>query len=102
MLYVMMAFDAPNSEAARKTAHAAHMTHLEKIAEAGGRIVLAGPCLANDSPDRQVAGYFGSLLVAEFESLAKAQAWSDADPFLTAGVFSQVIVKPFRQVIPAP
>lgn len=102
MLYIMMAIDVPDSEVPRRAAHAAHMAHLEKIAAAGGRIVLAGPCLANDSPDRQEAGYFGSLLIAEFESLEKAQAWSDADPFVTAGVFSQVFVKPFRQVVPAP
>ncbi|MCK9989952.1 MAG: YciI family protein [Rugosibacter sp.] len=102
MLYIIMAIDAPNSEAIRRATLAPHMRHLENITAAGGHIVLAGPCLANDSPDRQIAGYFGSLLIAEFESLEKAQAWSDADPFVTAGVFSQIFVKPFRQVVPAP
>jgi len=100
MLYVIMAYDAPNSEELRRTAHAAHMAHLDKIAVAGGKIVLAGPCLAKDSADRQIAGYFGSLIVAEFPSLVAAQEWSDTDPFLTAGVFEKVVVKPFRQVIP--
>ncbi|MDO9449938.1 MAG: YciI family protein [Rugosibacter sp.] len=102
MLYVIMAYDAPNSEEPRRTAHAAHMAHVDKIAAAGGQIVLAGPCLAKDSPDRQLAGFFGSLIVAEFDSLAAAQEWSDTDPFVTAGVFESVMVKPFRQVIPKP
>jgi uncharacterized protein YciI len=102
MLYVIMGIDAPNSEELRRATLAAHMRYLENIAAAGGRIVLAGPCLTDDSPDRQTVGYFGGLLIAEFESLEKARAWSDADPFVTTGVFSQVFVKPFRQVVPAP
>lgn len=101
MLYAIIARDAANSQEPRRTAHTAHMAHLAKI-ETTGRIVLAGPFLANDSPDRNVAGFFGSLIIAEFDSLAAAQEWSDTDPFVTAGVFAQVTVKPFRQVLPKP
>ncbi len=98
MLYAIIARDAANSQEPRRTAHTAHMAHLAKL----GRIALAGPFLANDSPDRDIAGFFGSLIVAEFDSLAAAQEWSDTDPFVTAGVFAQVTVKPFRQVLPTP
>jgi uncharacterized protein len=65
-----------------------------------GRVVLAGPLPAIDSPDPGPAGFHGSLIVAEFDSLAAAQAWTDADPYVTAGVFARVTVRPFRQVFP--
>ncbi len=67
---------------------------------ADGRVVLAGPMPAIDSPDPGPAGFTGSLIVAEFESLQAARAWIDADPYVTEGIFSTVSVKPFLQVLP--
>ena len=63
-------------------------------------MVLAGPHPAIDSNDPGAAGFSGSLIVAEFESLAAAQAWADADPYIAAGVYDKVVVKPFKQVLP--
>lgn len=99
MLYAITGYDAPNSLEPRRTAHAAHMARLAEL-EAENRIVLAGPCLAVDSPDPAIAGFSGSLIVASFDSLAAAQAWIDSDPFVTAGVYARVTVQPFRQVLP--
>ena len=70
------------------------------LLDAAGRLVLAGPCPAIDSPDPGPAGFSGSLIVAEFESLADAQGWADADPYVAAGVYARVTVRPFRQVLP--
>ncbi|OII58401.1 hypothetical protein BIW19_28555, partial [Pseudomonas putida] len=68
--------------------------------KAEGRVVLAGPHPAIDSNDPGEAGFSGSLIVAEFDSLAAAQAWADADPYIAAGVYEKVVVKPFKQVLP--
>ena len=65
-----------------------------------GRIILAGPHPAVDSVDPGAAGFTGSLIVASFDTLQEAQAWADADPYVTAGVFASVTVKPFRKVLP--
>jgi uncharacterized protein YciI len=80
-------------------ARPAHLDRLEQLT-AAGRLVLAGPHPAIDSPDPGDAGFSGSLVVAEFPSLEDAQAWADADPYHAAGVYQQVTVKPFKKVLP--
>lgn len=99
MLYAIVATDVANSLEKRLTARPAHLDRLNAM-KAEGRIVLAGPMPAVDSIDPGTAGFTGSLIVAEFESLKDAQAWADADPYVTAGVYAGVVVKPFKQVLP--
>ena len=99
MLYAILGEDAPGSLAKRLAARPAHLERLKELQEAG-RLILAGPCPAIDSPDPGPAGFSGSLIVAEFESLADAQGWADADPYVAAGVYARVTVRPFRQVLP--
>ena len=100
MLYAIVGEDAPGSQAKRAAARPAHLARIQELADAG-RIVLAGPFPAIDSPDPGPAGMTGSLIVGEFESLDTARAWIDADPYVTEGVFARVTVRPFRQVLPA-
>ena len=99
MLYSIMSTDVENSLALRKSARPAHLERLEDL-QRQGRLVLAGPHPAIDSSDPGEAGFTGSLIVAEFEDLAAANAWAEADPFVAAGVYAQVVVKPFKQVFP--
>ena len=99
MLYAIVGEDVPNSLEQRLAARPAHLARLTEL-EAAGRIVLGGPCPAIDSPDPGPAGFSGSLIVAEFESLAAAQAWADADPYVSAGVYAHIMVRPFKQVFP--
>ncbi|MCE7765055.1 YciI family protein [Pseudomonas putida] len=99
MLYAIIASDVANSLEKRLAARPAHIERLQQL-KAEGRVVLAGPHPAIDSNDPGEAGFSGSLIVAEFESLAAAQAWADADPYIAAGVYDNVIVKPFKQVLP--
>ena len=99
MLYAIIARDITASQERRLAARPAHLARLELLKDEG-RLVLAGPHPAIDSPDPGAAGFTGSLIVAEFESLAAAQAWADADPYIAAGVYDKVIVKPFKQVLP--
>jgi len=99
MLYAIIATDVSNSLEARLAARPAHLERLQQL-KAAGRIVLAGPHPAIDSNDPGAAGFTGSLVVAEFESLIDAQAWAAADPFVAAGVYANVSVKPFKQVLP--
>ncbi|WP_017939644.1 YciI family protein [Zestomonas thermotolerans] len=99
MLYAIIATDVANSLEKRLAARPAHLARLEQL-KAEGRLVLAGPHPAVDSNDPGAAGFTGSLVVAEFESLEAAQRWADADPYCEAGVYGQVIVKPFRKVLP--
>ena len=99
MLYAIIATDVANSLEARLAARPAHLERLQQL-KAAGRIVLAGPHPAIDSNDPGAAGITGSLVVAEFESLIDAQAWAAADPFVAAGVYANVSVKPFKQVLP--
>ena len=99
MLYAIVATDVTNSLEARMAARPAHLERLQQL-KAEGRIVLAGPNPAFDSNDPGAAGFSGSLIVAEFESLNAAQAWADADPYVAAGVYASVSVKPFKQVLP--
>ncbi|MFC5696397.1 YciI family protein [Pseudomonas sp. GCM10022186] len=99
MLYAIIATDVAGSLENRLAARPAHLARLEQL-KAEGRMVLAGPHPAVDSNDPGSAGFSGSLIVAEFESLEAARAWADADPYKAAGVYAEVVVKPFRQVFP--
>jgi uncharacterized protein len=100
MLYAIIAADVPGSLSARLSARPAHLERLRALQDAG-RLVLAGPLPAIDSPDPGPAGFTGSLIVAEFTDLTAARQWADADPYAAAGVYAQVEVKPFKQVFPA-
>ncbi|MDE3740055.1 MULTISPECIES: YciI family protein [Pseudomonas] len=99
MLYAIIATDVADSLENRLAARPAHLARLEQL-KAEGRIVLAGPHPAVDSVDPGSAGFTGSLIVAEFDSLEAAKAWADADPYRAAGVYADVVVKPFKQVFP--
>ena len=99
MLYAIIASDVANSLEKRLAARPAHIERLQQL-KAEGRVVLAGPHPAINSNDPGEAGFSGSLIVAEFDSLAAAQAWADADPYIAAGVYDKVVVKPFKQVLP--
>ena len=99
MLYAIIATDVADSLEARLAARPAHLERLQQL-KAEGRIVLAGPHPAIDSNDPGAAGFSGSLIVAEFEPLNAAQAWAEADPYVAAGVYANVSVKPFKQVLP--
>jgi uncharacterized protein YciI len=100
MFYAIVGQDVPDSLDRRLAARPAHLERLLALQQAG-RLLLAGPFPAIDSPDPGPAGFSGSLIVAEFDSLADAQAWADADPYVAAGVYAGVSVKPFRKVLPA-
>lgn len=99
MLYAIIASDVADSLDKRLAARPAHLERLQQL-KAEGRVVLAGPHPAIDSNDPGPAGFTGSLVVAEFDSLAAAQSWADADPYVAAGVYDKVVVKPFKQVLP--
>jgi hypothetical protein len=100
MWYAISGEDVPNSLEKRLAARPAHLDRLQ-VLQSEGRLLLAGPFPAIDSPDPGPAGFSGSLIVAEFDSLEMAQAWADADPYVAAGVYAQVSVKPFKKVLPA-
>ena len=100
MLYAIVGEDRADSLAARLAARPAHLERLKALQEEG-RMILAGPCPAIDSPDPGPAGFTGSLIVAEFASLEAAKAWADADPYVAAGVYEKVSIKPFKKVFPA-
>ena len=99
MLYVLIGEDAPNALDKRLAARGEHVARLQAL-QADGRLVLAGPCPAIDSPDPGPAGFSGSVIIAEFASLDAAKAWADADPYIAAGVYEKVTVKPFKKVLP--
>ncbi|MCH2356171.1 MAG: YciI family protein [Pseudomonadales bacterium] len=98
MYYAIISEDIENSLERRRSARPAHLKRLNKLADQE-RLMLAGPHPAIDSPDPGAAGFSGSLVVAEFESLEQAQAWADADPYAAAGVYAKVTVKPFKRVL---
>ncbi len=100
MLYAITGQDVPDSLSQRLAARPAHLERLQTL-QAAGRLLLAGPFPAIDSNDPGPAGFSGSLIVAEFDSLEAAQQWADADPYVAAGVYAAVSVKPFRKVLPA-
>jgi uncharacterized protein YciI len=99
MLYAIISEDVPDSLPLRKTAREDHLARLNALRDQG-RLILAGPHPAEDSEDPGEAGFTGSLVIAEFDSLADARAWADADPYVAAGVYQNVTVKPFRKVLP--
>ncbi len=99
MLYAIFGQDIPDSSERRASVRREHLARLEAL-QNEGRLILAGPHPAIDANDPGEAGFSGSLIVAEFESLEAARAWADADPYVTAGVFERVSVHPFKQVLP--
>ncbi len=99
MFYAIRGTDVPNSLDQRKAARPAHIARLEQLRDAG-RLLLSGPFPAIDAEDPGPAGYTGSLIVAEFDSLEEARTWAQADPYVEAGVYATVEVTPFRKVLP--
>lgn len=99
MLYMICATDTPDTLEKRLAARPDHLARLQALKD-DGRLVLAGPFPAIDSPDPGPAGFTGSLVVAEFETLDAAQQWADNDPYIAAGVYADVIVKPYKKVLP--
>ena len=99
MLYAIISQDIKDSLQKRLTARPAHIERLTALQDEG-RLIIAGPHPAIDSEDPGSAGFSGSLIVAEFASQSDAQHWADADPYVTAGVYDQVTVKPFKKVFP--
>ncbi len=99
MLYAIISEDITDSLQKRLSARPAHLQRLQELQDAG-RLVLAGPHPAIDSDNPGEAGFTGSLVVAEFESLQAARQWADADPYIAAGVYAAVTVKPFKKVFP--
>ena len=99
MWYLIHGIDHPQSLAGRKSARPAHLARLEALRDAG-RLKLAGPLPAIDAEDPGPAGFTGSVIVAEFGSLAEARAWADADPYVAAGVYARVDISPLRVVLP--
>ena len=99
MLYAFISQDVPNSLEKRLSVREQHIARLNDLKDQG-RLIVAGPHPAIDSPDPGDAGFTGSLIVAEFDSLESAQSWADEDPYIAAGVYENVIVKPFKLVLP--
>ena len=99
MLYAIISEDIESSLEKRKSARPAHLARLESLTKQG-RLILAGPHPAMDNDDPGEAGFSGSLIVAEFPSLGEAKSWADSDPYVDAGVYAKVIVKPFKKVFP--
>jgi len=99
MLYVIIAQDIENSLLKRMQARPDHVARLNELKDEG-RLILAGPHPSIDVSEPGEAGFSGSLVVAEFDDLQKAREWADADPYVAAGVYSSVVVKPFNKVLP--
>jgi len=99
MYYAIISEDIADSLSLRKEARPAHLARLTELQQQG-RLLLAGPHPAIDSDDPGNAGFTGSLVVAEFTSLDQAQSWADADPYVAAGIYAKVTVKPFKKVLP--
>lgn len=100
MLYAIIGEDLPDALPRRQAARPAHLERLRAL-QTEGRLIVAGPCPAIDSPDPGPAGFSGSVVIAEFPSLADARAWADADPYVAANVYAKVTVKPFNKALPA-
>lgn len=99
MIYAIVGEDVAGSLENRLAARPAHLERLNALRDAG-RLVMAGPFPAIDNPDPGPAGFSGSLILAEFPSLADAEAWAATDPYVTAGVYARVTVRPFKRVLP--
>jgi uncharacterized protein YciI len=100
MWYAIVGQDVPDSLERRKSARPAHLERL-KLLQNEGRLMLAGPFPSIDAEDPGPAGFSGSLIVAEFSSLVAAQAWAEDDPYVSAGVYHNVVVKPFKKAFPS-
>ena len=99
MLYAIISEDIANSSEKRGSARPAHVERLNALKEEG-RLIIAGPHPAIDSENPGDAGFTGSLIIAEFDTLGAAQAWADTDPYIAAGVYEKVVVKPYKKVLP--
>ncbi|MFK5948294.1 MAG: YciI family protein [Methylococcales bacterium] len=99
MLYAILSVDVEDSLSKRQSARPAHLKRLQELQDAG-RLIIAGPHPAIDSNTPGEAGFTGSLIIAEFASLEDAQSWADIDPYVVAGVYTNVTVKPFKQIFP--
>ncbi|MET1025215.1 MAG: YciI family protein [Pseudoxanthomonas sp.] len=99
MWYAIEGHDVPDSLALRQPVRSVHLARLQALLDAG-RLLVAGPCPAIDSPDPGPAGFSGSIVIAAFDSLESARAWADADPYTLAGVYARVDVRPFLKVMP--
>lgn len=99
MLYMIYGEDVPDSLEKRLSVRPQHLSRIQALQEKG-RLILAGPFPVIDSQDPGPAGFSGSLIVAEFESLEAAKDWANADPYVSAGVYQAVTVKPFKKVLP--
>jgi len=99
MWYAVLSEDVENSLERRSAARAAHLARLSALLDQG-RLLLAGPHPAVDAEDPGSAGFSGSLVIAEFGSLEEAESWAQDDPYVGAGVYSRVVVKPFKRVLP--
>ncbi len=99
MWYAIEGYDGRDVLAQRQAARAAHLERLHALRDAG-RLLVAGPCPAIDSEDPGPAGFSGSIVIAAFDSLESAQAWAQDDPYVEAGVYTRVEVRPFRCVLP--
>ncbi len=99
MLYAFISEDVPGTLDKRLAVRPDHLQRLQALRDAG-RLILAGPHPAIDNQDPGEAGFTGSLVVAEFSSLEEARQWADADPYVGAGVYQRVTVKPFKKVLP--
>ncbi len=99
MLYSIVGIDVENSLQARLAARPEHVERLKALVSQG-RLIVAGPNPAIDSSDPGDAGFTGSIIIAEFDSLQDAQDWADADPYIVGGVYASVEVKPFNQALP--
>jgi uncharacterized protein YciI len=99
MWYAIEGYDGADVLSQRMAARTDHLARLQALRDAG-RLLLAGPCPAIDAEDPGPAGFSGSIVIAEFPSLAEARAWADADPYVAAGVYQRVEVRPFRRALP--
>lgn len=99
MWYAIEGYDGDDVLARRAAARPTHLARLVALRDAG-RLLLAGPCPAIDAEDPGPAGFSGSIVIAAFDSLTDARVWADADPYVDAGVYTRVEVRPFRQVLP--
>ena len=99
MWYAIEGHDGDGVLGKRQAARGAHLARLQALKD-HGRLLLAGPCPAIDAEDPGPAGFSGSIVIAEFESLHDARAWADADPYVEAGVYTRVDVRPFKRVLP--
>lgn len=100
MFYIIYSEDVENSLALRMSVREEHLERLRAL-QAQGKLLVAGPCPAIDSENPGDAGFTGSVIIAEFDSLVAAQQWADHDPYIAAGVYKNVTVKPYKKVLPA-